>query len=126
MLVVSLHNPTKASVNHFTSDGKACASFRLQCKDGDGIDVYVSPDMADALLAAWKSLPYCETCKQRVEIVNEADECGDCHEARIREEYAKWRPIYDSEKRAGLLKTRDELNADLRAAGRGHLIGDTP
>jgi len=126
MLRVALHEPTKCSVNHFASNGKDWASITFSSADVGEIKLFTTPNMADALLAAWKSLAYCETCKQHVEIVNEADECVDCHEARIREEYASWRPVYEGEKRAGLLKTRDELNADLRDAGRGHLIGDTP
>lgn len=31
--------------------------------------------------------------------------------------------LYSAEKRAGLLKSKDELAAELRDAGRGHLVG---
>jgi len=126
MLSVSLHNPTKCSVNHYVHNGTERAAITFSSADGGEIKLFTSPDMADALLAAWKSLPYCLTCKQHVEAVNKSDECDTCHDEWTRKHLASLKSLYEGEKRAGLTKTRDELNADLRAAGRGHLIGDMP
>ena len=68
----------------------------------------------------------CDTCGKAC-MFDDVDEDGDCEacvDARIKREYARWRPLYEGEKRAGLLKSKEELNADLRDAGRGHLIGE--
>lgn len=67
-------------------------------------------------------MPYCETCRREVESVNEADMCEDCHDAWLAKEEAYWRPLYEAEKAAGLLRPQSELDQELIDAGRGHLV----
>lgn len=40
------------------------------------------------------------------------------------DEISSMKALYDAEKAAGLLDSREEYEANLRAAGRGHLIGN--
>ena len=64
----------------------------------------------------------CETCRQEVESVNEADMCEDCHDRWVNARIAFWCSLYEAEKAAGLLKSREEYEQDLIDAGRGHLL----
>lgn len=68
------------------------------------------------------SWPRCEECGERTDpdYMNENDLCDDCNVPSL-EEMARMKSLYDAEKRAGLLKTPDELDQELRDAGRGHL-----
>ena len=72
---------------------------------------------------------HCENCGSAVMDdayihANTEDEwCEECCDKWFQEQAAYWRPLYEAEKRAGLLKSLDELEAELRDAGRGHLIG---
>ena len=68
----------------------------------------------------------CETCGEEIdpdeESISETGDCETCMDARFKREYARLKPLYDAEKRAGLLKPKEELDAELRDAGRGHLV----
>lgn len=46
----------------------------------------------------------CEHCGEYVESVNEADMCDECHEQWFQKEYAYWKPLYDGEVLAGLVR----------------------
>ena len=65
----------------------------------------------------------CAVCHLPADWLNEADECSECAEERMAKEAAYWRPLYEGEKRAGLTQ---EYEADLVAAGRGHLLRRIP
>ena len=50
----------------------------------------------------------CTECGRECSLEDEAgctenDTCVDCHDAWIAEQTAYWKPLYDGEKRAGLL-----------------------
>ena len=68
----------------------------------------------------------CDTCgKAFPELtLDEQGDCEDCVSAYHAQQARYWRGLWEGEKRAGLLKSKEELNADLRDAGRGHLIGE--
>lgn len=82
----------------------------------------ISAAATQAMVAAYNALPVCGACGDRVDSVNDADECDECAEDRAQAEAAKLRPLYEAEKRAGLLRSKDELDQELRDAGRGHLV----
>ncbi len=69
----------------------------------------------------------CETCGEEIdpddEIIDENGDCEACRDAHFQREAARLKPLYDAEKRAGLHKSKEELDAELRDAGRGHLTG---
>jgi hypothetical protein len=66
----------------------------------------------------------CDTCNAacQADELDEAGDCSTCIDARIAKAYAYYRPLYDGEKHAGLLKTDGEYRADIIDAGRGHLL----
>ncbi len=65
----------------------------------------------------------CETCGKAIhwEAVDEAGACDECRTAYFKGQYAHWKPLYDAEKRAGLLDP-EQAAQDIRDAGRGHLL----
>lgn len=71
---------------------------------------------------------HCEKCRQPVDDDNvgcfENNWCEACEDKRIAEEIAHFKPLYEAEKRAGLLVSLDELEQAIRDAGRGHLLKD--
>lgn len=69
--------------------------------------------------------PRCDVCGERVHpdfICWDTDECDTCADERFQREYAHLKPLYEAEKAAGLTKTKEGLDEDLRQAGRGHLV----
>ncbi len=59
----------------------------------------------------------CPTCGDEFD-PDEGGMCS-CEEQR---EAAKWAALYRGEKAAGLLRPQEELDRELREAGRGHLV----
>ena len=69
------------------------------------------------------SIMVCACCDRHVDtdfwpMSDEGSICESCDD----EQSAYWKPLYEGEKRAGLLRPQSEINADLKDAGRGHLI----
>lgn len=71
--------------------------------------------------ASW---PLCEACGEASDPFYMDDEgyCDACLEEHNAEMAGQYLSLYKAEKRAGLLKSKEELDADLRDAGRGHLV----
>lgn len=68
----------------------------------------------------------CDTCGNSVDEDEigcwENQQCNTCFDAWLAKEIAYWKPRYEAEKAAGLLKGNADLAAELRDAGRGHLV----
>ena len=75
-----------------------------------------------------RRLFYCEKCGVPVDNDNvgcfENNWCVVCEDKRVAEEIARFKPLNEAEKRAGLLVYLDELEQAIRDAGRGHLLKD--
>lgn len=52
-LNVDLHHVMRCATNHFTHDGKRCATVTFASKDGGCIQLFVPPVVADALKVAF-------------------------------------------------------------------------
>ena len=61
--------------------------------------------------------PWCEECGEACEDLNENDLCDDCNQPSPAD-IARMRSLYEGEKRAGLLKTPEEIETELKDAGR--------
>jgi hypothetical protein len=70
----------------------------------------------------------CEECGVAVDNDNigclENNWCDQCMDAWCEAQIKFWRPIWRAEKAAGIHLSRKEYQAQLRDAGRGHLVRD--
>lgn len=84
----------------------------------------ISPAAAHAMVEAYNALPTCDNCGDKVETVGEDEICDECRDEWSAEQEKRFRPLYEAEKRAGILRTKEELDQELRDAGRGHLVSE--
>ena len=72
------------------------------------------------------SIGVCKNCAMYVDTdfapMTEDEWCDSCDDERTEAEKAHYLALYEGERRAGLLRPKHEIDADLRDAGRGHLI----
>lgn len=50
----------------------------------------------------------CDGCGEGVESLNEASQCEDCYDKWFAEQVRYWKPLYEGEKRAGLLGSKND------------------
>lgn len=70
------------------ADCYGCATMRHSCEHDD--------------------LVICQSCGEKVESLNEADQCEDCYDKWFSDQVKYWKPLYDGEKRAGLIKDKKD------------------
>lgn len=99
--------------------------FEIRHGDGGRLTFHgISPDAAHAMVEAYNALPTCGNCGDKVESVGEDEICDECRGEWNAEQAKRLRPLYEAEKRSGLLRPKEELDKELREAGRGHLVRD--